>query len=184
MSKLFKIIVSVIALSLIYLWVSSVFQSCSNKSDKASDDISLEAELTEGEEIIDVSDEDFFEDVSGLESAEDLGQDNFEQLEKEMITNTPAENKSNTQPTSKSVGSSSSGSYLLISGNYLVESNATEMLKKLKKLGYSNAEIVIFDKSQFHTVIASRFESYNTALHSASNLKQKGVDCYVKKKSF
>ena len=45
-------------------------------------------------------------------------------------------------------------------------------------------EIVIFDRSQYHTVVASRFESYNTALQSASNLKQKGVDCYVKKQSF
>ena len=184
MSKLLKIIVSVIALSLFYLWVSSVFQSCSNKSDNASEEISLDEDLIDDEEIIDVSDEDFFEDVSDLDDSEELDQDNFEQLEKEMISNTPAQETTPAPVKRQTTSSSASGSYLLVSGNYLVESNATEMVKKLQKLGYSDAEIVIFDRSQYHTVVASRFESYNTALQSASNLKQKGVDCYVKKQSF
>jgi hypothetical protein len=72
---------------------------------------------------------------------------------------------------------------MLIAGNYLVQSNANEMRSKLSNLGFANAEVAIFDNSQYHTVIASRYSDYGEALESSSNLKAKGIDCYVKKRS-
>ena len=72
---------------------------------------------------------------------------------------------------------------MLIAGNYLVESNANEMRRKLSNLGFGNAEVAIFDNSQYHTVIASRYSDYGRALESSSDLKAKGIDCYVKKRS-
>ncbi len=182
MNNLLKIVLSVIGISLFYLWMSSVFQSCGNKAQENSDDMALVDELSDDEEIIDVSDEDFFED--GTEGIlNDATDESFEELENNLIeepTNqvTAAPAKTNTRS-----NSSNSGSYMLVSGNYLVEGNANEMVNKLKNLGYTNAEVVIFDRSQYHTVVASRFSSYETALQSASMLKQKGVDCYVKKRS-
>lgn len=187
MSKLLKIVLSVVGISLFYLWICTMFQACGNK--KSSQDSQTEAlgELASGdEEIIDVSDEDFFED--DIDYSEDNSEEeSFEELESNLVSDKPVSNtKQNTQQSSSGTtrtATSSSGDYLLISGNYLVQSNAQEMLSKLQNMGYANAEIVIFDRSQYHTVIASRFSSYETALQSASMLKQKGVDCYVKKKS-
>jgi len=178
MNKMLKIFLSIVGLSLTYLWVCSMFQSCNSNSDKSADDLAMLDDLDIGEEeIIDVSDEDFFEED---DSYEDSGtEESFEVLEEQLVekpTSTAPARTSNT-------AAYSGGSYLLISGNYLVKGNADEMVKKLKSLGYSAAEIVVFDRSQYHTVIASRFSSYETALQSASMLKQKGVDCYVKKRS-
>jgi len=184
MSKLLKIIVSVIGLSLMYLWMSSVFQSCGNKNQEKTEEASMIDDLAGGEEIIDVSDDDFFEDGLADGETDGSGEESFEELEDELVSDSNEE-QTYTPPVNRSNNSSSNsaGAYMLVSGNYLVESNASEMQKKLHKLGYSNAEIVIFDRSQYHTVIASRFSSYDTALQSASMLKQKGVDCYVKKQS-
>jgi len=181
MSKLLKIILSVVVLSLFYLWMSSVFQSCGNKSDDKDSQLEMVDDIPE-EEIIDVSDEDFFEDDAEYVE-ETATAETFEELEDDLVSG--SDNSTSSEPENKYVANSSgaSGQYMLISGNYLVESNAAEMVKKLRTLGYTDAEMVIFDRSQYHTVIASRFSSYATALQSADMLKQKGVDCYVKRKS-
>lgn len=183
MSKLIKIVVSVIVLSLFYLWMSTFFQSCGNSSKSSESQLDMVEEIPE-EEIIDVSDEDFFEDDADF-TEETATAETFEELEESLVSDTPVETSTTrtSNTTASYSSSSSSGDYMIVSGNYLVESNALEMVKKLRNLGYSNAEIVIFDRSQYHTVIASRFSSYNSALQSASNLKQKGVDCYVKKRT-
>lgn len=185
MSKLLKIFVSVAGLALVYLWLASFFQSCGNKSDQSTDDIAMVDEISPGEEdIIDVSDEDFFEEDAG--TSEIAGNENsFEELEEQLVEEPESKPvpRSTSSVTSSGTQSGSSGAFLLISGNYLVKSNAEEMVRKLKNLGYSNAEVVVFDRSQYHTVIASRFSSYESALQSESKLKQKGVDCYVKRKS-
>jgi hypothetical protein len=180
MGKLFKIILSVIGLSIFYLWMSSVFQACGQKSDNKTEEVSYIDDIPAEEEIIDVSDEDFFEDeIDYLE--EDLAEESYEESSDEFLDDTS--DSYDQAPVRNNNPGNSYGTYMLISGNYLVESNAQEMVKKLNSLGFSNAEIVIFDRSQYHTVIASRFEAYDSALQSADVLRQKGVECYVKKRS-
>lgn len=73
-----------------------------------------------------------------------------------------------------------SGNYVVIAGNYLVESNADAMIKRLKKAGFS-AEKVVFNLSEFHTVIVGRYKDNASAAKTAANLKAKGFDVYVKK---
>ncbi len=182
MNNLLKIVLSIIGLSLFYLWMSFLFQSCGNKNQEKGDDLALVDELSDDEEIIDVSDEDFFEDgTEGI--VNDATDESFEELENSLIEEPTKQKSQPASNTNTRTTSNNSGSYMLVSGNYLVEGNANEMVNKLKNLGYTNAEVVIFDRSQYHTVVASRFSSYETALQSASMLKQKGVDCYVKKRS-
>ena len=104
-----------------------------------------------------------------------------EEIVEEVIDNTPPPERytQNTQTAT----SNSSGQYMIIAGNYLVQSNANEMSKKLKNLGFGSAEVATFDNSQYHTVIASRYSDYGKAVEASSNLKAKGIDCYVKKRS-
>ncbi len=83
---------------------------------------------------------------------------------------------------SRNEGSSSSGSYIVVAGNYLVEDNANTMLQKLKKNGFNNAEKVVFDLSEFFTVVAGRYASQEAAAKTINNLKSKGIDAYLHRK--
>ena len=78
--------------------------------------------------------------------------------------------------------SGDNGDFVVVAGNYLLESNADVMVKKLKKNGFNGAEKVVFDKSEFFTVIAGKYSSHDQASKSLSALKSKGVDAYVHRK--
>lgn len=101
-----------------------------------------------------------------------------EDVVKETAAKVVEEKKPVKKATSSS--SSSSGNYLLITGNYSQESNAKAMVKRLKKMGFSNAESVIFEGSRYYTVIAGKYSSMSTANSAKSDLG--GIDAYVQKK--
>jgi cell division protein FtsN len=88
----------------------------------------------------------------------------------------------NVSSTASSNASNSAAPYVVVAGNYLLEANADEMLKKLKAKGYTSCEKVVFDLSQYHTVIAGRYSSKSTAQSVSSELKNAGVDNYILKK--
>jgi hypothetical protein len=184
MGKVFKIVTWIIVLAVVYIWFSTVIKSCSNKAPDAA----LDAIGDGTEELIDNTGEMITDAGEVLFEDEDINYsepevEDFEPVEEiveEVIDNTPPPERytQNTQTTS-----SNSGQYMIIAGNYLVQSNANEMSKKLKNLGFGSAEVATFDNSQYHTVIASRYSDYGKAVEASSNLKAKGVDCYVKKRS-
>jgi cell division septation protein DedD len=68
---------------------------------------------------------------------------------------------------------------MIVAGNYLLEDNADEMVRKLKKSGYNSAEKVVFDLSQYHSVVAARFDDRSSADRMAKRLKDEGFDNYV-----
>lgn len=182
MSRNLKIIVSIVGLCLFYLWMSTLFQSCQNKKN-ANDDIALVNDTLDDESLLDEIDEETFEDeeidyTDGESTTED-----FVSFDDDPVPSNSTTTSNTTNSGYSNSSSTSSGNYLLISGNYLVDTNAEKMRTKLKNMGYANAEIAVFNGSNYQTVIANRYNDYNEALQAASNLKQKGIDCYVKKKS-
>ena len=186
MGKLFKIITWIVVLSVVYIWFSTVFKSCNNPVENglstATDAIENVAEDA-ADAVTDVGEE-LFEDEDEIAEDEDYADETESvEIEEEIIEEEIIDDPVEEEPNYNNRSSSSGGQYMLIAGNYLVESNGREMIKKLKNFGYSSADIAIFDQSQYHTVIASRYDSYNEALRAESNLKAKGIDCYVKKKS-
>ena len=68
---------------------------------------------------------------------------------------------------------------MIVAGNFLLEDNANEMVRKLKNGGYNSAEKVVFDLSQYYTVVAARFDDRNSADQMAKRLKNEGFDNYV-----
>lgn len=74
------------------------------------------------------------------------------------------------------------GNYMVLAGSYLLKENASKMVKKLKSMGYTQAEIVEFKASEYHSVVAARFSSENKAKAASNELKQKGIDSFVKHK--
>lgn len=156
------------------------FNSCNNKATNTAEELvdGVENTIENTGEAISETTEEFFEDGEIDYSEPESSSDSEFEVEEEIIEEQIIE--STPEP---SYASNSSGQYMIIAGNYLVESNASEMAKKLRNMGYSGAEKVIFDASSYHTVIASRFSDYGKAVRTASDLKAKGIDCYVKKQS-
>ncbi len=182
MDKLVKIIILIIGLSAAFLWMSKSLSSCNGISSSSKTD-TMDGEQNENaEEVFEGDDIDY--------STSDV---NDEPIEEEIIEDTKTDGNTAgtvdfTEPasvtTSKPTVSrgTSSGSHLIIAGNYLLKSNAEIMTVKLKDLGYRDAYIAVFDNSQYHTVIAGTYNAYEPASNSAAALKRQGVDCYVKKK--
>lgn len=186
MGKTLKIITSIAVLTILYIWLSMTINSCGTKSNSPLDEITENVdELVEDTgEVIGEATEDLFEDEEAGEDAgesieEDITFEEAEEIIEEKIMDTPKP----TYTPSTSANTSSTGVYMIIAGSYLIESNASEMVTKLKGMGYNSAEKVVFDNSPYHTVITSRFDDYAQAVKVSNNLKSKGVDCYVKKRS-
>ena len=72
------------------------------------------------------------------------------------------------------------GPYMVMAGSYLLKENAEKMRSKLKSMGFSQAEIVVFPASEYHSVVAVRYSSESKAQAAASELKRKGIDSFVK----
>lgn len=156
------------------------FNSCGNKAPNVAEELvdGIENTVESTGEVISETTEEFFEDEEIDYTGEEVNDDSDFEVEEEII-----DEKIMDSTPEPSYASNSSGQYMIIAGNYLVESNASEMAKKLQNMGYGGAEKVIFDASSYHTVIASRYSDYGKAVRTASDLKAKGIDCYVKKQS-
>ena len=196
MGRTLKILAYAVILFLTYLVITAALKSCKNDSkDVASAQVENVASEEDG-----YGDDDFFEDGDDSSSDDDdfFGPDkegdsdiNYDEIDKALEDDSDSKNTTyqepdytTTQPTTTKRVSSSSGSsgYMVIAGSYIINNNAENMVLRLKKMGFSNSEIVVFDQSQYYTVVADRSESYDGALTVSSQLKSKGIDSYVHKK--
>lgn len=191
MGRLPKIILMIAAMTAIFLWMSTAFNACGNSADGLLDDTSetVEEIIDDTDEFVDDLSDDLFEDDDLFANDEDTDDADFvtadEAADVDFTETTSYEDTDYTSSETTSYSSSnSSGDYMVIAGNYLVQSNARGMTKKLANLGYPNAEIGVFDRSQYHTVIAYRDDNYGSAVEIANAIKRQGIDCYVKKRQF
>ena len=198
MGRALKILAYAVVFFLTYLVITSFLKSCNNSNNVVADKVV-------SEEVVG-NEDDYFEDGEGGESegkSEDefWGGDSSDNIDYNEIdkavedningtsidaevdyTTPPAETTSTTDYSSKPSSSSDGGNFMVIAGSYIINTNAENMVLKLKRLGYDKSEIVVFDMSQYHTVVASRSYNYDDALGIANELKSKGVDCYVHNK--
>ena len=192
MEKTIKILIYVAILLIGYFALSTIYKSCNTPNNK-------DVVETTQDEISSDEEDDFFEnfdedsdDISSEEHAEEPDAINYKSLDdklekieekKEVSEDEWVEEK----PTPKSIekkkpvykNSNSFGNYLVVAGSFLVRSNADAMVSKLKKKGFDNAEVAVFDLSQYYTAIAARTNSKSEAINITNKLKKKGVDCYV-----
>ena len=202
MGRFLKIGVYVAVLFLAYLWIATVAQSCNKKATADSNDntemvddmVNVETDEFEDDLFEDEEEGSDFDETAttngmggGNEVENYTDTDAIDYTEVDEIINkstppraTSKSTESNTnKPNIRNVNTSYSGKYLLLAGSYLIEDNAQTMVKKLKKLGYSDSEIVIFNMSQYHSVCAARYTSLSSAQQESSTLKRKGIDNYV-----
>lgn len=190
MERILRIVGLFILALFVYFFFSTIFNTCSEKKEALKSQAEAGMEQV-GESISDVGEranDEFFSDETSDEdlnytsnesvSADDL----FQEADIDLTESTPQkETKTYTAPVSKprQTYSNTEGKYLVVAGNFLVEDNALKMKNKLKNLGYNSSETVVFDQSQYHTVLAARYSKYNDAVSMSNRLKNQGVDNYV-----
>lgn len=195
MGRFLKIGVYVAVLFLAYLWIATVAKSCNKKATADADNTNTEmidhvADVDTDEFEDDLFEDEDYGDIDVTATTDGMGGGTFEDdgisdsngidytevdeiIEKSNTTSTPAKS------TSTNNHNSYSGKFMLLAGSYLIEDNAQAMIRKLKKLGYNDAEMVIFDMSQYHSVCAGRYSSLSSAQQESGTLKRKGIDNYV-----
>lgn len=98
-----------------------------------------------------------------------------------------------TKPAKTSAGSSASdtaehtdfseGKYMVLAGSFSKKAGAEAQVKSLKKLGYDNAKLEIFDRGKFAVVVVDRFDNMADAERLVKKLNGDSVKSYVKAKS-
>jgi hypothetical protein len=83
---------------------------------------------------------------------------------------------------SEDYASVSKGSYMVLAGTFKYKANAETMVRKLQKMGYSDARSELFDRGTYAVALVDHYPDYADAKRTADELKGKGVAAYVKKK--
>lgn len=199
MSRLLKILLYAIVLFFLFLWLSTIVKSCGSDTSTSTPTETADSVDQSSEETY--KEDDFFEDEDETDEesytddndyVDDSEEDQIDYTEIDKVVEDklndpdPEENNnrsSNSQNTTVTKGTSN-GKYMVIAGSFLIEKNAENMRNRLNNLGYDNASLVVFDLSQYHSVVAARFSTYEAALKVSNELKRRGMDCYVHAQQF
>lgn len=131
----------------------------------------------------DESDESESESISE-EALEDERPTSYSSSEDEADTkagsSTTTTNSTDSAESARSTYSSANSSkYMVVAGTFKSKSYAASEVRRLKKMGYSEAEVVKFDHTAYHSVCAGRSNDLAKAKTIATSLKKDGVDAYV-----
>jgi len=194
MERVLKILLISIITFLLALWVITAADACKNK--KARQSAAIEQDSV-GETIdpFDI-DEDIFGSDAPLESAGsdarasgsefDSDLTNYVGTEEVFVEEKPVAKKEEKKRPQQAIASeqpaaSSNMPYMIVAGSFIDKRNAEIMKKRLLDLNFSRAEIVNFDYSQYHSVLAGRYRTEAEARELAGRLKNRGIDCYVQR---
>lgn len=111
-------------------------------------------------------------------STEDKTSDNSKNStssDKDSKSSTLADN-SNTTNYSHNKGS---GRYMVLAGSFRQESNADSHAAKLRRMGYDGAEVSIFNRGAYASVLVDRFSDKSDARSLVRDLENKGIEALV-----
>jgi hypothetical protein len=198
MNKLLRVALYALGIIVLYIWFSTVFKSCGTQETELAEALPTTEQVVnaeeyfedefEGGQTINLSEKDEFNagletpttDFTEIETVEEATSTQYEEPKSTYQAPLPTTTNTNTRSTSSSY---SSGKHMVIAGNFLAEANADKMVRKLKNMGYNSAEKVVFDFSEYFSVIAYRNDNYAAAADVSSDLKRSGVDNYLKARS-
>lgn len=193
MNRLLSILVTLFILFLVYLWINHL----TGKSDMPESPDENTGEIVPSDEDTNGADDTYQITDSKTGSVEESDEPAAVQDEPEEqpvapspkdepktapVQSTPPVNEApKTPPAVTNATEHSGGMHLVIAGNFLTRSNAEERVKQLKKLGYTHAEVVNFELSEYHTACAGRYSDLNEARRVARKIKElHGIDTYVR----
>jgi cell division protein FtsN len=195
MGRLIRVILYACVVLVLYFWVASLLKSYqqNKESEKSEPEIITdtsnvfidtlqndttettitESDIQSGDQIYEKLDK-AIEELNGKSNIND---------EKPVIQDSKKDKKveKNTKEVSET-GYKPDGIFMVIAGSFIKKENAQIQLKKLKNIGYTNAEIKVFVASEYHSVIVSRYNSQSEAEKAVQNLRKKGIESFVKTK--
>ena len=200
-----KIFIWGIVLIALFIWFTQVFKSCGNTNTIGNADTTIEnsvGELSsndnefegedeeadnnssegkgEGDEP-DAYDKEGEEEQDESSNSQEEGTSTSENAETSS-PNTATTNNTNTSPSAQPASNSSSkGPYIVVGGTFNNKSYAETEIRRLKRMGYNDAELFRFDYSDFYSVSVGRYNRYRDANARATSLKKDGIENYVHK---
>lgn len=101
----------------------------------------------------------------------------------EATTTTTKGATSSSSSAAASATTSSAGKYMVLAGSFKQRANAETQVASLRKKGFANAQVSMFNRSAYAVVLVDRFDNYSAAKQLVADLKAKGVDALVKEQN-
>ena len=173
--------------------IQDSYEDTAGTEESTYQDWDSEVDTAEGDVDLDDEQVDTYTDTD--ENIPGAASDNATTDEMDNETTGLAENGSSsststgstaTTPAPPAVNNSSSagnsGRYMVLAGSYRQRVNADNQVARLRKMGYNNAEVSLFDRGSFAVVLVDRFSTYGDAKRLVNELAAKGVDAIVDEK--
>jgi cell division septation protein DedD len=156
------------------------------KSKETLDDLQQTESLYEDDGTLgdDYSDDPYYSDTSEFDFLADTGSVAQPESEPAPAEAAPAVKEEAYQPSKPALEnidemSDSGGNYLVLAGAFTIMANAEVQAARLKKMGFSEARVALFNRGKYATVLVDRFENKSDATALVSRLGESGVDAYV-----
>ncbi len=195
------------ALFIGFVWIPMMIKSCDKDATAermselraardSEEDTVFKADEDSGDDEYIISDESDREDrLAGddeLNSKEAPGEDyddiDSEDDEDDFVEKSPvAVNKTAKTTISRKVieettySDESNVGYFVITGSFADEVNADRMVEQLKEMGYGDAEKIVFDFSQYYSVVSGKYDTESSARAKSLELKNRNINAYVHK---
>lgn len=206
MGRILRIVIYVFIILVLYFWITAVVESYNKKkmnnkpqeyTSDAIDSLTLLGDTLDtfvsdtlvdydpagGDNIVDYDEVDEtineFKTKIGTSQKVSVSDESPQSKPTDQVSK-PSAKGSSTVASPPQVIAGDGGNYLVMAGSYIIKDNAKTMVNKLRKLGYKNAEIIVFAGSQYHAVVAVRYKNEGDAMKASNALKSKGVDSFVK----
>lgn len=163
----------------------STYKDWDNEVDTAGDDVDLD-----DDQVATYGNTDDDENTTGAAStnasADEMDNETSGLAEKDNLTDeTTSKGSTATAPAPAPAvnnSTSNSGRYMVVAGSYRQRVNADNQVARLRKMGYNNTQVSLFDRGSFAVVLVDRFSSYGDAKRLVNELAGKGVDAIVDEK--
>ena len=170
--------------------IQDSYEDTAGTEESTYQDWDSEVDTAEGDVDLDDEQVDTYTDTD--ENIPGAASDNATTDEMDNETTGLAENGSSsttstgstaTTPAPPAVNNSSSpgnsGRYMVLAGSYRQRVNADNQVARLRKMGYNNSEVSLFDRGSFAVVLVDRFGTYGDAKRLVNELAAMGISMKV-----
>lgn len=188
-----------------FIWFSTVMKSCGNNTTTEvmsnldgnieDEDAIFQADEDSGDDGYIISDEndkgideDGYAEENVKENPSDIQDEDVAFVaegmnEEDFVEKSPEKSKTISREAIRETtySSSENADFLVIAGSFSNEANADKMVQKLKDMGYNDTEKVVFDFSQYYSVVTGKHDSESNAKDMSLELKNKNINAYVHK---
>lgn len=149
------------------------------------DTATLDGDLTDDEGDLDgesnLNDEDTMNDGFTTTTADNGDGDNVDEA-KERAEAMSDEVIDDAIPRQVTRSDGQPGNYMVFAGTFSIRQNADNLAKKLRKSGYENAKVELFNGGKYAVVMVDRFKFFDDAKKLSTDIKARGYESSIHRK--